>query len=753
MQSVPQTAAVASRFVRVKSSALKKETGETQMRPSTNRAHQLTRGFILIAALLAAQIFAVVPVMADAPACPCSIFTASIDPGSEATDTTPSGVNLGIKFQSDTAGFIKAIRFYKHIDNTGTHTGQLWNADGTMLLGSAVFTNETATGWQEVALNPPAPITPGTTYVASYFAPNRAWPHNLDYFAQFGVDSPPLHVGAGAGNNGQYFYSNSPAFPSNFPPDHPTNYMVDVVFDTTDAATTTSPQVASITPAATTGVDPNTNIDITFDREVDATTINGTNVQLLDASNNVVPSTVTYPNLAFLRTATIIPTPVLTLSAQYSVVVTNGVKDLAGNAATPFSASFTTSATLPTYGCPCSLWNLTLPAGVSVNQSPSTDPVNLGTKFQSDATGYIKGIRFYKEGANNGITTVFLWTADGTLLASKQFPAGNSDTGWQEVQFDTSVAITRHTTYIAAYHTAVGAWAQSRPGFFETSPWVNSPLRALQSFFHNGNGLFASGPAGLFPSTDPTDAPNYWVDPIFDTSPTTVQSTVSIADLTANEGTSGTPGATNAFNFTVTLTPASTSPVTVNYTTAAGTAVADQDYITTSSSVTFAPGEISKTIPIQVYADSTYEQDDTFYVNLTSVTGATIARGTATGTIRNDDRQPVITVDNQSLQPPAKGTTAPMSFHITLANPSYQQVTVHYYTSNSTAIAGTDYTVTSGTATFPAGTTSVTVDVPIIGTKTNTQKAFFLNLDAPTNATIQLISGFPVKGRGTILAK
>ncbi len=70
-----------------------------------------------------------------------------------ATPTTPdvgsdSPVELGIRFYSDTAGYITGIRFYKSAANTGTHIGNLWSSTGT-LLATATFTSETASGWQQ----------------------------------------------------------------------------------------------------------------------------------------------------------------------------------------------------------------------------------------------------------------------------------------------------------------------------------------------------------------------------------------------------------------------------------------------------------------------------------------------------------------------------------------------------------------------------------------------------------------------------
>ena len=82
-----------------------------------------------------------------------------------------SSVELGMKFRSDVAGTITGIRFYKASGNTGTHTGNLWTANGTRL-ATATFTGETASGWQQVNFTTPVAITPNTVYVASYHAGN-----------------------------------------------------------------------------------------------------------------------------------------------------------------------------------------------------------------------------------------------------------------------------------------------------------------------------------------------------------------------------------------------------------------------------------------------------------------------------------------------------------------------------------------------------------------------------------------------------
>ena len=105
--------------------------------------------------------------------CPCSIWSTGVTPLPEQADGQDgSPAELGVKFRSDKYGTITALRFYKAAANTGTHTGSIWSADG-QLLAQATFQSETATGWQTVTFSNPVTVEPNTTYVASYFAPQR----------------------------------------------------------------------------------------------------------------------------------------------------------------------------------------------------------------------------------------------------------------------------------------------------------------------------------------------------------------------------------------------------------------------------------------------------------------------------------------------------------------------------------------------------------------------------------------------------
>jgi hypothetical protein len=137
-------------------------------------------------------------------------------------------VEVGVKFRADLDGYITGIRFYKGAGNTGTHVGSLWSATGT-LLARATFSGESATGWQQVTFAAPVPVTAGTTYVASYFAPAGGWAVTIDYFGGEWSQHPLRAPGSlDVGGNGVYRYGAAPAFPNQT--HRASNYWVDVVF-------------------------------------------------------------------------------------------------------------------------------------------------------------------------------------------------------------------------------------------------------------------------------------------------------------------------------------------------------------------------------------------------------------------------------------------------------------------------------------------------------------------------------------------
>ena len=155
-----------------------------------------------------------------------SLFSSNPTPGI-ASVNDPSSVELGLKFQASGAGDVTGLRFYKGPSNTGTHVAHLWTSTGT-LLATATFTNETASGWQQVNFATPVTITAGTTYVASYHTSgNYAADPNLFSSA---VSNGPLTApaSAGSGGNGVYAYGSGALFPTSSY--NATSYGVDVLF-------------------------------------------------------------------------------------------------------------------------------------------------------------------------------------------------------------------------------------------------------------------------------------------------------------------------------------------------------------------------------------------------------------------------------------------------------------------------------------------------------------------------------------------
>ena len=110
---------------------------------------------------------------------------------------------------------------------------------------------------------------------------------------------------------------------------------------------------------------------------------------------------------------------------------------------------------------------------------------------------------------------------------------------------------------------------------------------------------------------------------------------LSVADAGGAEGTDA------AIAFTVTLAPAAATEVTVHYATADGSATAPADYTSTSSTLTFEPGQTSRTVEVPIVDDDVEDDGETFTLTLSNPSGAVLADAEATGTIRSTEAEPV----------------------------------------------------------------------------------------------------------------
>jgi Calx-beta domain-containing protein len=173
--------------------------------------------------------------------------------------------------------------------------------------------------------------------------------------------------------------------------------------------------------------------------------------------------------------------------------------------------------------------------------------------------------------------------------------------------------------------------------------------------------------------------------------------------------------ASGSLSFSVMLTNANGSSVSVDYATADGMALAGSDYTAKSGTLTFTPGQTSKSVAVTILNDALAEDDETFSLNLSNSTGGiAIADAVGLGTIQNDDADPTVSVASASVAEGDTGTTT-LSFPVTLSGPSGREVDVDYATSDGTASAGSDYTATSGTLIFNPGETSHQIDVTVSG--------------------------------------
>jgi len=427
--------------------------------------------------------------------------------GSPAIPDTGAGpaVELGTRFTSDVNGSITGLRFYKAPGDTGTHTVSLWSSSG-VLLARATSTSETASGWQQVNFNSPVAITAGATYVASYHSTSGRFAMTVGGFAN------PLTSGVlRVPTSGGVFAYGSGGFPTQSYAS--SNYWLDVVLNTTPPAVTAF-SVANGAANVLTG----TALTVTFNQVLDAATVNASTVRLMNGST-VVSANVSYD--AATRTATLTPTAPLANSQTYTIVVVggaNGVKDLAGNAvAQATTSSFTTAAPSSTF----SLWNGGgTPAILDTGAGPSLE---LGTRFTSDINGTISGLRFYKAPGDIGQHTVSLWSSSGALLA-RATSTSETASGWQQVNFSSSVTIAAGATYVASYHSTSGRFAMTIGGF--ASPLASGVLRVPTS-----GGVFSYGGVG-FP-TQSYASSNYWLDVVLNTTPPAV-STFSVASGATN---------------------------------------------------------------------------------------------------------------------------------------------------------------------------------------------------------------------------
>jgi Domain of unknown function (DUF4082)/Bacterial Ig-like domain/Calx-beta domain/Bacterial Ig domain/Purple acid Phosphatase, N-terminal domain len=345
----------------------------------------------------------------------------------------------------------------------------------------------------------------------------------------------------------------------------------------------------------------------------------------------------------------------------------------------------------------------------------ATHPVGIATNMRPIASDFNTG--------GNAVTLNWMrlspYAASGTFV-SRVLDAG-ATTGWGSASW----------TAVTSVNTTVALSARFGDTPVPDGTWTGFSTLSAPGTSISQTSRYVQYQAVLT-STSAAETPSL-NDVTFSSSTGSTQPSISIADLSVNEGNAGT---TNAV-VTLTLSAPSSNTVTVNYATAGGTATAGTDYTAASGTATFAPQSTSTTISISVNGDTTVESNETFFVNLTSPVNATISDTQAVVTIANDDTTlPSITIADLSLAEGNAGTTTAV-LTLTLSATSSSTVSVNYAAADGTGTAGTDYGSSSGTATFAAQTTSTTISIPVTGDTTpEPNETFFVNLTSPVNATI-----------------
>ena len=330
----------------------------------------------------------------------------------------------------------------------------------------------------------------------------------------------------------------------------------------------------------------------------------------------------------------------------------------------------------------------------------------------------------------------------GVSVSSSTVVEGNA--GIANALFSIRLSSPSSQTVTVNYSTADGTGLAGRDYLPTNGTVVFLPGTVLQNIFVPvvGSTLSESNKTFLVDLSNPVNAAvanGPGIGTILDTHPPPA---LFINDVTVTEGDIGTTDAT----FIVRLSTASGKTVTVNYSTASGTAVANLDFVPAHGTLIFPPGVTNQQLAVPIIGDTLSEYTESFLVNLSSPTNAILAHPQGVCTILDNDPNPSLAIGNATL-PEGNVGLADAIFAVSLSAPSGKTITVNYSTANGTAVAGRDFVPLSGTLIFPAGTTSQLIRVGVIGnTFSESNEVFWVNLTNAFNATIAVSQGV-----GTIL--
>jgi hypothetical protein len=428
-----------------------------------------------------------------------------------------SAINAGVKFQGLGAPSIAGVKFYKSSNNTGTHVAHLYDVTASTELTSATFSSETSSGWQNVNFSSAAPISNTHTYMVWVSMPNGHYAadslgtggvNNFEStevefgHGDWGGDQGPgdgaeaLLITAGDGN-GVYSYTSNhtdvPATGTN------NNYWISPTFiDTTNPGNNTGVSATdnAAGPALTwSGQGHDTN-SATSTGQIRSTIIERIQGESSDW-------TIEYQDGDLTNWTDGPNDPTALPGTGYIYVVKN--VDYCGNVSTGSTSTVTTASR--------SLSHLfsSNPGAVDTGE---TGGLTVGMHWQTSTAGNVWGVRYHRGSAAspfiNGRFRVGLWDNDGTLLASREVPHGNMQSGWVDVRFNAPVSISANHDYVIGYFTPIGLESYTNNVF--DSAVTNGSLSGRAADTGAPNGVYSYGSSMAFPSTASSNNTWYGVD-------------------------------------------------------------------------------------------------------------------------------------------------------------------------------------------------------------------------------------------------
>ena len=327
-----------------------------------------------------------------------------------------------------------------------------------------------------------------------------------------------------------------------------------------------------------------------------------------------------------------------------------------------------------------------------INDDDALPSISLGDASSTNETAASTNLVATLSAASGKPITVDYATSDGTATAGSDYTAGTGT-----ITFAPGVT---------TQNIAVGVLA-------DTTDEVNETVTVTLS---NPSEVTLNDATGVLTITDDDSAPS-----------------VSIADFTTSDE-AGVP-----HSIAVTLSAASSQTITVDFATADGSATATNDYVSATGTLTFNPGDTSKIISVTIIQDALDETNETFDIDLSNSTNASISDATGTVTITDDEGTPTLTIADVTT---ADETAANLTATVTLSGVSSQTVTVDFATADATATVTADYSATTGTLTFAPNVTTQTISIPILADSIDEEnETFTVALSSPTNATVSVSAG------------